>query len=161
MNPATSAETLRKATWEEGRFPVDPVTIAKKLGLVVLETELPPTVSGALIKEAGKDPVIVVHNADSNNRKRFSCAHELGHYIARAESDEIEQAYEYVDMRNGVSANGTDPEEIAANQFAANLLMPASVVKALHKTKTHVEMALFFGVSNDAMTFRLKNLGLI
>jgi Zn-dependent peptidase ImmA (M78 family) len=162
MTPLQAADKVRRAAWDECRFPVDPVTIARKLGLQVLETNLPDDVSGALIKEAGKDPVIVVHRADHSNRKRFSCAHELGHYISRVESSDEATSYEYVDLRSALSANGTDPDEIFANQFAANLLMPVDVVKALHKAqKSHIEMALHFGVSNEAMKFRLKNLGLL
>ena len=77
LDPQQEVQKVLSILWKERPFPVDPVTICKSLGLQVVETELPENISGALIKEEGKEPVIVLHKADSNNRKRFSCAHEL------------------------------------------------------------------------------------
>ena len=160
-SPKLSAESITNTFWPSERFPVDPVTIARKLGLQVLDTILPGDVSGALIKEPGKDPVIAIHHSDSDNRKRFSCAHELGHYILRLETNKLESVYEYIDFRNAASGNGCDEEEIFANNFAANLLMPEKSVRELHKLqKSHYGMAQYFGVSNEAMNYRLNNLGL-
>lgn len=162
MTPEIAAEKVRSAFWGDRGFPVDPVTISRMLGVQVLETELPGDVSGALIKEAGKDPTIVIHYLDSNNRKRFSCAHELGHYISRIESNNIEPQYEYIDFRDSNSSNGNNPDEVFANGFAACLLMPENIVKQLCGSgKSHFEMALVFGVSNEAMKYRLKNLRLL
>lgn len=156
-----AANRLRELCWQEGSFPVDPVTIAKRMGLKVLESPLPDDVSGALIKDAGKDPLILLDLDDSDNRKRFSCAHELGHYISRNQQSEEEESYEYLDLRSALSSTGSDPEEVYANQFAAELLMPRSKVSALHKQKLPLfEMALRLGVSQSAIKFRLRNLQL-
>ena len=161
MNAAQEAEKIRALAWND-KFPVDPIAIAIAIGVDVYETSLPKEVSGALIKEVGDDAKIVIEHSDNNNRKRFSCAHELGHYVARAESSNEEKEYEYIDLRSESSSNGNNPDEIFANQFAACLLMPEKKVKDLvHKGKSHIEMALFFGVSNEAMKFRLKNLSLL
>ena len=105
----------------------------------------------------------MLHKSDHNNRKRFSCAHELGHYISRIESNDIEpQQYDYIDLRNDLSANGTDPKEIFANHFAANLLMPEEAVKLLfQEKKQHFEMALYFGISPESLKYRLRSLGLL
>jgi len=162
MNPETAAEKIRTTFWENERFPVDPVTIARKLGVEVLETELPDQISGALLKEVGQDPKIIVHYADHNNRKRFSCAHELGHYVSKVESNDESTQYEYIDFRSPISSNGTEPEEVFANRFAACLLMPKHIMKALNKKKKyHVEIAAYLGVSNEAVKHRLKNLKLL
>lgn len=160
-NPAKLAEKYRVVFWGEDVFPVDPVTIARHLGVEVLETHLPTDVSGALIKEAGQDPQIILETTDHSNRKRFSCAHELGHYASRVESNDEDLQYEYVDFRNGASATGQDPEEVFANNFAACLLMPESEVRARANKGTHAELAAYFGVSNEAMKFRLKKLNLL
>ena len=49
-----------------------------------------------------------------------------------------------------------------ANSFAANLLMPESVVEELHKQGfPDFRMAQKFGVSREAMQFRLENLNLL
>lgn len=159
---SAAADNVRQLCWVEDRFPVDPVAIARKLGVRVVETALPGNVSGALFKEVGQDPVIVIHESDSDNRKRFSCAHELGHFIARSESDKAEDQYEYLDLRSDRSSSGDDPDEIWANRFAAELLMPQKNVKVLaSRGVPHFEMALRFGVSNAAMKFRLTNLSLV
>ncbi len=155
------ADELRNEIWGDRGYPVDPVTIANKLGIKVIVTKLPDEVSGALIKEKGGDPVIVGHNEDSDNRKRFTYAHELGHYVYRLQHNNNNEEYEYIDLRDQRSSFGTEEEEIFANQFAANLLMPEKEVKKLYKQgKNIISMAVHFGISTEAMAFRLKNLKL-
>src|SRR4051795_10282878 len=84
------------------------------LGLQVLEAQLDQNTLGALVKEPGKEPTILLNQNDGQNRKRFTCAHELGHYVRRSEeSDE----YATIDLRNQSSATGEDHEEIYANEF--------------------------------------------
>lgn len=160
LNPKSSALMITEKIWESRGFPVDPVWIAKQLGIDVIEAELPDDVSGALIKEANQDPVIILSKSDSKNRKRFSCAHELGHYVHRMSNGA--DHYEYIDLRAQSARNGTDPEEVFANQFAAELLMPTDDVREFHvKGSPAFIMASNFGVSDDAMRYRLKNLGLV
>lgn len=161
QDPEKLADKYRAVFWGEDEFPVDPVTIARHLGVEVLETQLPRDVSGALIKEVNEDPRIILEATDHSNRKRFSCAHELGHYASRVESDDEDRQYEYVDFRNGVSATGQDPEEVFANSFAACLLMPASEMRLRFRKSTHAELAAYFGVSNEAMKWRLRKLNLL
>ncbi|WP_432744824.1 ImmA/IrrE family metallo-endopeptidase [Methylobacter sp. G7] len=159
MNPQTDASELLTTMWSGRPLPVDPVQIAWELGIDVVETMLPDNVSGALIKDEGRDPVILLCNSDSKNRKRFSCAHEIGHYVYRLATNGAH--YEYIDFRNELSATGNDSEEIYANQFAAELLMPAKEVQSLNTQGLPAFLiAQHFGVSDDAVRFRLKNLGL-
>jgi Zn-dependent peptidase ImmA (M78 family) len=141
------------------RYPVDPVLIASALGIDVLDAHLDARVSGALVKERGQDPAILLNAEDHPNRKRFTCAHEIGHFVLR--SDQPDE-YEYIDYRDTIySPAGEDTEEVYANTFAAALLMPEDEVKRLHgQGKTEIEMALYFDVSREAMHYRLRNLGL-
>ncbi len=74
-----------------------------------------------LVKRRGEDPEIYVHASDSLNRQRFTCAHELGHYVKRSAMGDEE--WEYVEHRALLASQGTDPEEVYANKFAAGLLM--------------------------------------
>ena len=162
LNPRDEAQKIFDKIWSNRSFPVDPITIGKILGLNILETELPDTVSAALIKEAGKDPKIALHKTDHSNRKRFSCAHELGHYIYRIESADDAVEYEYICLRGLSASRGTENEEIFANQFAAHLLMPNSTIKELVGAgKKIFEMALFFGVSAEALKHKLNFMGLL
>lgn len=162
INPMETANRVREIAWGDKGFPVDSVAIAKSFAINVIQTKLPDDISGALIKEAGKDPMIVVHFSDSNNRKRFTCAHELGHYILRAESKDTKDIYDYIDFRDERTSQGTDEDEIFANRFAANLLMPEQEIRKLYKRKsTYLEMGQYFGVSVEAIKIRLSNLGLL
>jgi Zn-dependent peptidase ImmA (M78 family) len=139
--------------------PVDPIYIAQGLGLKVYTAILDEGVSGMLVKRPGLDPAIYLNKRDSKNRQRFTCAHELGHYVQRASTDD--DAWEYVDERGPSAGQGTHPDEIYANGFAAALLMPAAAVKHLHRAGfTAAEMAYRLGVSVEAMKIRLDVLGL-
>lgn len=158
---AKDAERILRELWGQRlgeSVPVDPVQIARRLGIDVLDARLDPDVSGALVKERGQDPTIVLNWQDSPNRKRFSCAHEIGHFVRR--SDQPDE-YEYVDLRDAFSGTGQDPEEVYANTFAACLLMPDREVRRLHRKRfSDLAMAVRFDVSREAMQYRLKNLGL-
>lgn len=162
LDPCAEAQRIIDRFWKDRSFPVCPVTIGRMLGLEVLDTKLPENVSGALIKKAGKDPIIVLDKYDNDNRKRFSCSHELGHYVARSESKDIAVKYEYVDLRDASASTGNDLEEIFANQFAAHLLMPDKKIKRLAvSNKSYLEIAIFFGVSVEALKFKLNSLRML
>ncbi len=154
-----SAEEIRAQLWSEKKLPIDPVTIATKLGIKVKEADLADNISGAIIKEKNKDAIIVLNEKDSNNRKRFTCAHELGHYIYNQAYNEYNDEFESVDFRDENSKQGTDPVEVFANQFAANLLMPFDLVKKYKdKGVNSVVLAVKFGVSVEAMNHRLNSI---
>jgi len=156
-DPALAANELLDETWD-GVLPIDPVVVAHTLGIQVLDARLNKNVSGALVKRRGADPSILLNAEDSKNRKRFTCAHELGHFIRRTGDPE---QYEYVDYRDQLSSTGTNEEEKFANRFAANLLMPEFLVKSFHDQEIpEFRIAKKFGVSQEAMHFRLENLGL-
>jgi Zn-dependent peptidase ImmA (M78 family) len=158
MEAAEDAAKLLRIAWS-GAIPVDPVAIARAAGLRVLEAELDEKTLGALVKSPEQDPAIVLNQHDGENRKRFTCAHELGHFVRR--SDE-EEEYATVDLRNSHSSTGQDPEEIYANEFAASLLMPEDEVKSFVEAgMDDLEMAIRFKVSREAMQHRLDNLDLI
>jgi Zn-dependent peptidase ImmA (M78 family) len=165
--PEIAAEELLHNVWrgasEKGiPYPVDPAKIAEQLGLKVYAAGLDETVSGMLVKRPAQDPEIFLNGSDSKNRQRFTCAHELGHYVKRSNGQIWStEGWEYIDLRSPLSSTGESPDEVWANQFAAALLMPKQEVKKLHKSLAPATMAFEFGVSTDAMNFRLKNLGLV
>jgi Zn-dependent peptidase ImmA (M78 family) len=156
-DPAQDAERILAEVWRGG-LPVDPVRIARALGIRVLNACLEPDVSGALVKECQHDPAILLNAADSPNRRRFTCAHEIGHFVKRSDAPE---EYEYIDRRDTLASTGRDPDEVYANQFAASLLMPAKYVRRLaEEGLSDLQMALRFDVSLEAMQYRLHHLGL-
>jgi len=156
-----AAEQVLEEFWDGNGFPVNPIMIAQSMGIKVHGMNLPDDVSGALMKERGSSPEIFVSKTDSKNRIRFSIAHELGHYVRRLLDeekvpDEYEnEEYEYIDLRDGNSKSGNDPEEIFANNFAANLLMPSNELKR-QKGKSVYQLMNLFGVSGEAIRYRLR-----
>lgn len=162
-NAEKDARQLLADTWYEGAdglpmVPVDPVQVAWSLGIDVRIAPMQPDFSGALEKKPGADPVIYLNQQDAQNRQRFSCAHELGHYYLRTLDGHL--TYSFVDRRDGMARVGQDPDEVYANQFGAALIMPSDVVKNLYRRLDRVQLAYRFRVSEEAMRFRLDNLRL-
>ena len=80
-------------------------------------TEIEETASG--------EPPTGVNSLHAPVRQRFTIAHELGHAVLHArEGIHLDQAFR-LRFRDQTSAMAIDPEEIDANSFAAELLMPA------------------------------------
>lgn len=141
--------------------PVDPVRIARSLGINVYQAPLTNTLSGMLARlaqDSGTD--LILNSEHAPVRQRFTAAHELGHYFYNLDSGQ-DAPRTFVHRRDTLSACGVDAEEVFANQFAAELLMPEEEVRRLDELGfTDVDLARRLNVSVDAITYRLKNLGL-
>lgn len=137
---------------------MDPFVIADALEMHVAQDRLDPDVSGILqLPEKGR-PLIHLNSADGRRRRRFTCAHEIGHYFKRVEED---SHTEHIYYRDETASKGTDVDERFANAFAAALLMPEHVVaQRVALGQGEAEMADYFEVSEAALVNRLKGLGL-
>lgn len=157
------ADKLRLRIFKDNDLPVDPILIATSLDLRVFETRLDPSISGALVKIGDEDdPVILLNDNEGKLRQRFTCAHELGHYVRRINSGEDGPSYQWVDHRRQLQEPWNNDEEKYANAFAAELLMPKSLIDVHHQSGASViDLASKFQVSPSAMRFRLKNLGML
>lgn len=144
-------------SFQDGPLPIDPFTIADRLGIIVRDARLRPDLSGQIAFGDGGNAVITVNASDHPNRRRFTVAHEIGHYTRR---DEVGAKEGFVDYRDTLAGLGVDAEEIYANQFAAALLMPAHLVKQFSANMSVGAMANLFGTSVQAMNLRLRNLRL-
>jgi Zn-dependent peptidase ImmA (M78 family) len=143
--------------WPDQSVPVNPVVIAQKLGLEVKTAKLEDDVSGALIGSGGTFE-IVLNESDAVNRQRFTCAHEIGHYIDR-KSRGLEPT-ETVDFRDYMSSTGQSEDERFANAFAANLLMPSWALEKYVGIGFRADtLGRIFQVSPAAIGFRLSNAG--
>lgn len=148
--------------------PVDVHAIAQGLGIRVVSEDLPENVSGVLLAE--KDPpIIAVSQADHWHRRRFSVAHELGHFLLHRNSATLFVDANPVFFRDERSSQGADWQEIEANAFAAALLMPAEAIRR-HLTEQPLDplddaglgrLAQAFDVSSQAMAIRLAILNLV
>lgn len=128
--------------------------------------------TSAMLWRQGDVILIGVNSAHTRTRQRFSIAHELGHLVLHPGKPLLIDKTIRVDFRDRTSSMATDAEEMAANAFAANLLMPDARVreaaKALRRRTGADEdselvptLASQFAVSAEAMGYRLANLGLM
>lgn len=141
--------------------PVDPIKVARALGIATWTSDLQENVAGVLVRRPGQPAEIYINAADHINRQRFTTAHEVGHFIDRARKGDADAPVNFVDYRDDLSAQGTNPAEMYANGFAAALLMPAALVREqwAHDPDA-VALAAKFQVSPEAMRHRLRNLEL-
>ena len=116
-----------------------------------------------LVVELDSGAVIWVNKHQAKTRQRFTLAHELGHHLLRHVD-----AF-HLDLGGNLSPNATGGHpgynwraERAANEFAANLLMPASMVRrASAEIPEMGALASQFKVSPAAMSFRLTALQIV
>lgn len=153
--------------WRQIKPPIDVDFLADKAGVDLVYEELDDDVSGFLMKKKGK-VFLAVNSHHHPNRQRFSIAHELGHYFLHLKKGAEFFIDRTVYYRNTDSSEGKYQQEIEANSFAAALLMPRQMLEdELEKygeelTELDIyRLANRFGVSQQAMEFRLQNLGLI
>ncbi|NKC16692.1 MAG: ImmA/IrrE family metallo-endopeptidase [Gammaproteobacteria bacterium] len=150
------------------RAPVDVVALAERLGLTVVLEELDDDVSGLLMVKGGK-AIIVVNAEHHPNRQRFTAAHELAHYALHNSGADHLFVDRKVFFRDEAAATGEDVQEIEANKFAAELLMPKALLgQALEDENIDLlddfdvhRLARKFKVSEQALGFRLASLQLI
>ncbi|WP_255785662.1 ImmA/IrrE family metallo-endopeptidase [Mycobacteroides abscessus] len=164
LKPAEAAAqaVLNAVRTDDGvlALPIDPVVIARGLGINVYHAPMPASVSGYLIKKLTSGPDIFLNENHSPVRQRFTCAHELGHYRKMFESDALPPD-QYFFKRDNLASCGIDDDEIYANQFAAELLMPRDAVTDLMaQGLERFEVARRLHVSPDALGHRLTNLRL-
>lgn len=151
------------------KFCIDVIELARVLGLNVKYEMMNDEQSGYI-----EDNEIHVNSNHHINRQRFTIAHEIAHYLLD---------HKGVNKRTSDSSLYTFQQmgfERAANDLAANLLMPESQVEALYKKFLEVNeldtednltpdqtynlveyMSDKLCVSNSAMNYRLLNLGII
>lgn len=82
-------------------------------------------------------------------RIRFSILHELGHFILNH------------DMRQDIPKALYDKQEVEANYFAAQLLMPEQILGELRRRLVRLDrqaLKKYFGVSGESSDIRLGNL---
>lgn len=152
--------------------PIDIEKIANKLGLEIRIEDLGRNVSGVLIIKDGKGVIGYNPSENSSNvRRRFTIAHEIGHFLLHSHNEKIfvdKKAFR-THYRNSDSSSGEQKLEREANAFAASILMPRDLLlKDLDKIPFDLGdeqdsikgLADKFQVSSQAMAFRLSNLGL-
>lgn len=140
------------------KMPVDIVKILDDIGIEVYETDLTSEVSGAIKYDKDSNSFsILINKNNSHTRKRFTMAHELGHYFLH--KDILQNDELHIDIL--YSDSTTELEEDDVNYFAGALLMNRMLLERLHKKISLSELAKLFDVSVSDMTVRLDILGLL
>jgi Zn-dependent peptidase ImmA (M78 family) len=149
--------------------PVPVEDLAKALGIDVRVSPGKEDVSGALTRDGGS-VAIAINSAQHENRRRFTIAHEIGHFVLhKGTQGQFDESFR-VNCRDTVSPEATNVDEIEANHFAAALLMPEDFLRRdLLQSKPGENkldkainsLAVRYEVSARAMELRLVNLGVI
>ncbi len=154
--PVRRARQFLDRYWD-GHLPVDVINIARACGITVISDShyLQALDLSGMIDWANDSPTITYNGLDPAVRQRFTIAHELGHFA-------LNHGTSFRDSPAKFSLVQHDSKEIAANQFAAELLMPEDAITHAITAKNLynvAKLANLFMVSQVAMKFRLKNLG--
>ncbi len=152
-------EKARRILLEAGQnsIPVDLLAVCAHLKFEYVEVEHFPDSLSALCVEKGGTRYAAVNKSHNSNRRRFSLAHELGHWCLGHT-----RGYGWSDV---TIDNPPDPkqmktanafEEKEANEFAGELLVPLAELKRLYGGNTQVnDLARRFDVSDQVMTIRM------
>ena len=152
-----AAKEILLKFWDN-KLPVDPVKIATTSSIFVYGRGGAGDVSypySGYYRRLNGAPSIEYNVSEPPVRQRFTVAHELGHF-ALGHDDAPRDAGNFQSSR--------DHREQQANRFAAELLMPASLVTQYYHSgviESLEELAKIFGVSKDAIGYRLMNIGLL
>lgn len=160
---------------EKSNMPFDvPVKIEKLIEFLDIKIENKPDftkmkVLGSIRIEDNK-PIIWINKIANqlNERRRFTLAHELGHYMLHLAPLASWNNEAFIDEKIGFNRDDEwDHREMEANGFAAQLLMPAHIVRDKVNSYTKKNLPLDiekisneFEVSKVAMKYRLESLGI-
>ena len=157
-------ETVDKI-YDAFELPKDtPIDLDELLNILDIQLQENPELiyEGKIEKDYNNNTIITIKYHHNEGRRRFTIAHELGHYFLHF-SDNDKEFKDSVFYRSLEYNN----EEIEANEFAANLLMPeyeyVSFVqnKAYDKDKRSYDAELIaehFKVSKQAAIYRGRKL---
>lgn len=156
--------------------PIDVEAIIEEMGFKLIYRPLDPGIYGMCVRRGERVAVVADKQAQGHGRLRFTLAHELGHAVLM-EGDGYTVDGVGVTLRadshgqggTGKRLIGGPSDEVEANFFAAELLMPESEVRSWVTESGPPRMltsddirdaARHFDVSVAAMTVRLAFLGI-
>ena len=172
MKKPRKAETLRPFVKRlldacgirEAPVPVE--LVARHLGAEIRYSPFDGKLAGMLVRRDEGPAVIGVNSAHHINRQRFTIAHECAHFYLHTGRDVyIDRTFRVnVNRRDERSTQAVDPDEIEANRFAAELLMPYNLILNdiiefdIEDDEDLEELAAKYRVSVQALTYRINNL---
>ena len=169
-----AARLLQEAGVVKPPVPIEALIRAQ--GIQIIKRRLNDEMSGFVyVNPNEKAAVIGLNISHTKTRQRFTLAHEFGHFFLHKNAGgviHVDDRDFFIRFRDPHSADGSDREEREANTFAAEILMPRKFLEndietvgdeiSLSSEETFIgELAARYGVSRQALSFRLINLGLI
>ncbi len=118
--PRESAERVVERYWGAS-VPVDPVTIAEQLGILVVEVPI-SDLEACLVVGPEYAVIAVSSLLEDPGRRRFAVAHEVGHYVLHRN-----QASVFRD--EAIDLAGREEWDRDASAFAAALLVPEAQLR--------------------------------
>lgn len=143
--------------------------VARACGILEIRALTTDGFEGGLIQDEYKEKGFILVKAGARpDRTRFTIAHELGHFInlrhiAPPGMEQLLCSREDMSLA-GVTQTGRHGMEAQANEFAANVLMPAAVLSAQSFMKGSAEIGRILalqqmcGVSKEAAARRYVDL---
>lgn len=139
-------------------LPVNLMAIARHYNIKVIRYSRSEYIKSLNISESDgfsffKDqPIIYYNDSKPYNRVRFTIAHELGHCILGHLSKG-----KVTNRINSEADTYSDPQEVQANVFARDLLMPATVLHSLN-VRSPEDIMDICNVSKQSAEIRYKRL---
>ena len=137
--PKLAAEKILNVE-KKNSFPIPIIKICTNMGFKIYTQELPSNIGGYIVIDGElkerfqSDRIISVNCEESSMRRRFTVAHELGHFLFDFDPNESILFYNAFEQDHAEGENRD--EELRANRFAAELLMPeAEFVKKFQEYK--------------------------
>lgn len=160
-------ELLRQAHVRSVPVPVE--RVATLLGAKIYYEPFDGQISGLMRRRGKGHTIIGINSSHPASRQRFSIAHELGHVVLHRDEQFHVDEKPPIRFRNQESSLATNSDEIEANQFASELLMPKNLVmREIDKLPDDMDpedairlLADRFQVSEQAMTLRLNRLQVV
>jgi Zn-dependent peptidase ImmA (M78 family) len=135
--------------------PVDLLQILSTHGIAYEEVEDFPDTVDALIVEDGPKIYAAVNARQHPHRRRFSLAHELGHYFMHRDGMPEEPITIDNPPSDDLGAATKSPAEIEADLFAGELLVPLEMLKP-HVQKGIPELSKLFLVSEQVISIAIS-----
>ena len=155
----------------EHKTPVPIVQIVTDAGFSIFAQDLPENIRGYIIlsnevkEDFGNDKVIVCNQHESFYRRRFTVAHEFGHFLFDPAAKNFAEYYD------AFESDDHDSEiERTVNRFAAELLMPKDIfeerynqLKEQYTTKYDICQSLseYFAVPVTAVEKRFEEIEVV
>ena len=155
-----AAQVRAQLSIRDGLLPADLTELASlleaELDIDVALEPLPQGLDG-LSANSGGLRLALVNTSTAAPRRRWTLAHEVGHLVV-GDSQQL--------LLDENLFGSKSPDETRANAFAAAFLMPKSTLREswegrIVNIELVADLLAEFGVSLDALAFRLHNLGLV